>query len=231
MLGSTPDTQNLLVTLVKSSHVTEKDQGTPKWLETSIERKRSIVPISMPIDDLVSKCLSKTPKVKKARTEMRINFDKNSGRWAAEIATPLDGCSRDSVVPQDYQITRVDLGKGNHDVDMEFFEASNKKISHRVWKDEHDKKEMKETIKNMAQYINAILHPEAKPISEMSAVVDVSSLINQQSLRNLHKCKAVAKKGGEWVEDVLQNTIKHIGHLVYASKEIANIAKKSRGEQ
>ena len=71
------------------------------------------------------------------------------------------------------------MGKGNREIDMKFFEVSNKKIAERLWKDGHDKQEMKEMIKRMAQYINAILHPEAKPISEMSVVVDVSSLTNQ----------------------------------------------------
>ena len=112
-----------------------------------MEKKRSIVPISMPIDDLVSKCLGKTPKVKKARTESRINFDKASRRWAVEIATPPDGSSLDSIALQDYQITKVDLGKGNRETDMKFFEVSNKKIIERVWKDGQDKQEMKETIK------------------------------------------------------------------------------------
>ena len=78
----------------------------------------------------------------------------------------------------------------------------------------------------MAQYINALLHSEAKPISEMSAIVDISFVVNQQSLENLHKCKVVAKIAGEWVLDVLHNTVKHISHLEQASKEILNISKK-----
>ena len=78
----------------------------------------------------------------------------------------------------------------------------------------------------MAQYINAILHPEAKPISEMSTIIDVSFVTNQQSLKNIHKCKVVAKIVGEWVQDVLHNTVKHVGHLDQALKEISNIAKK-----
>ena len=56
---------------------------------------------------------------------------------------------------------------------------------------------MKETIKNMVQYINSILHLEAKLISEMSTIIDVSSTTNQQSLENLYKCKAIAKIVGE----------------------------------
>lgn len=91
------------------------------------------------------------------------------------------------------------MGKGNHVVDMEFFEASNKKITHRVLKDGKDKQEMKETIKNMEHNINAILHPEAKPINEMSAMVDVTSMTNQQFLDNLQKCKVVAKTTEEWM--------------------------------
>ena len=129
----------------------------------------------MLINDLVSKCLGKTPKVKKAR----INFDKNFGHWLTNIVTSPDGTSHESLAPQDYQITKVDLGKGNCEVDMEFFESSNKNIAHRVWKDGQDKQEMKETIKSMTQYINAILHPKAKKISEMLVIVDVSFATNQ----------------------------------------------------
>ena len=62
---------------------------------------------------------------------------------------------------------------------MIFFEDSNKKIADRVWKDAQDKKEMKEAMKNMAQYINAILHLKEKPINEMLAIVDVTSTTNQ----------------------------------------------------
>lgn len=60
----------------------------------------------------------------------------------------------------------------------------------------------------------------------MSDIVNVSSITNQQSLENLQKCKVVAKIAGEWVQDVLQNTIKHIAHLDHVAKEISNITKK-----
>lgn len=205
MVDSVPSPQNWLVntegqesclSLAKFSPATGKEQVTPKWLENFVEKKRSMVPLSMLIDDLVNKCLGKSPKVKKAMTKARINFHKNSRCWSAKIATPPDGSSCESLAPQDCQITKVDLGKGNYEVDMEFFEASNKKIAHRMWK---DGQEMKETIKNMTQYINAILHPEAKLINDMSAIIDVSSTTNQQSLENLHKCKSVGKIVGEWV--------------------------------
>ena len=158
-----------------------------------------MVPLSMPIDDLVIKCLGRTSKVKKARIESRIKFDKSSGHWSTEIAMSPNGSSQESLTPQDYQISKIDLGKGSRVVDMNCFEASNKKIADRVWKDAQDKQEMKEAMKNMAQYINAILHPEPKPINEMSAIVDVTSTTNQQFLDNLQKCKAVTKIVEKWM--------------------------------
>ena len=106
--------------------------------------------LSMPIDDLVSKCLGKTSKVKRARTESRIQFDKSSGHWSTKIGMPPEGSSQESLTPQDYQVSKIDLGKGSHAVDMKFFEVSNKKIVDRVWKDAHEKQEIKKAMKSMA---------------------------------------------------------------------------------
>ena len=88
--------------MTKFSPSIDKETATPKWLENSIEKKRSIVPLSMPIDDLVSTCLGKTSKVKRARTELWIQFDKNSGHWFAKIAMPPKGSSWEALTPQDY---------------------------------------------------------------------------------------------------------------------------------
>lgn len=85
--------------LAKISPMAGKEPTTPKWLETSIEKKRTLVPISMPIDDLVSKCLGKPSKTKRAKTESRLNFDKNSGHWTTEIAKPLKDSSLEKLSP------------------------------------------------------------------------------------------------------------------------------------
>ena len=85
---------------------------------------------------------------------------------------------------------------------------------------------MKEAMKQMAQYINAILHPDPKPINQMSAIVDVNSAINQQFLDNLQRCKTVAKIAEEWIQDILEVVVKKINLLDGASKEISAITKK-----
>lgn len=121
---------------------------------------------------------------------------------------------------------RADLGKGNHAVDMKIFEASNRKIADRVWKDAQDKHGMKEAMKSMAQYINAILHPKPEPLNEMSAMVDVSSSTNQQFLDNLQKCKVVAKTSEEWLQYILKKNEEQIRLLDKASKETIVTVKK-----
>ena len=63
------DNQEGNLALTNFSPSASKEPVTPKWLETYVERKRSMVPLSMPIDNLVSKCLGRASKVKKARTE------------------------------------------------------------------------------------------------------------------------------------------------------------------
>ena len=214
------------MTIANFSPTTNKEPTTPKWLEKSVERKWSLVPLSMPIDDLVSKCLGRASKAKKARTESRIQFDKNSGHWSAEIAMPLEESPKDALTPQDYRVSKVNFEKGSCAIDMKFFEVSNKKIADRVWKDAHDKQEMKEAMKQMAQYINAILHPDPKPINQMSAIMDVNSDINQQFLDSLQRCKTVAKIAEEWTQDISKLAIKKINLLDGASKEISAITKK-----
>ncbi len=85
---------------------------------------------------------------------------------------------------------------------------------------------MKEAIKNMAQYINAILHLEPNLLNQMSALVDVLSSTNQQFLDNLLKCKVVAKTFKEWLQYILKKIEEQIRLLEKATKETIIIPKK-----
>ena len=81
-------------------------------------------------------------------------------------------------------------------------------------------------MKRMAQYINTILHQEPKTLNEMSKIMDVSSLTNEQFLDNLQKCKVVARTSKEWLQFVLSETEKKISLLDKASKQTIVIIKK-----
>lgn len=86
-----------------------------------------MVPLSFPIDELVSKCLCKSSKAKKEKIESKIYFDKDTEHWLAKIAKPPQEKFEEDITPQDYQVSKVHLGKGSREVDMMIFEVSNKK--------------------------------------------------------------------------------------------------------
>ena len=74
-----------------------------------------------------------------------------------ETAKPPQDKLKEELVPQDYQVLKVDLGKSSRAMNIKIFEVSYKNISKWAWKDAKDKKNMKEAMGSMAQYINAIL--------------------------------------------------------------------------
>lgn len=64
--GTNPDKSQVLSRLV--------------WLENMLSnKKRNIVPASIPVEDMVSKCLGKTPKAKKSKIMSKFDFDAGSG--------------------------------------------------------------------------------------------------------------------------------------------------------
>lgn len=61
----------------------------PLWLENTLSsKKRNIVLVSVPLGDMVSKFLGKTPKAKKLKTISKIDFDDNTSNWTIKIACP-----------------------------------------------------------------------------------------------------------------------------------------------
>ena len=53
--------------LIDNNAMLGKEPLMPKWLETSIEKKRSVIRLSMPMEDLVRKCLGRSSRVKKGK--------------------------------------------------------------------------------------------------------------------------------------------------------------------
>lgn len=56
-----------LITPVKDTLMKETSEAVPNWLSNSITKKRSLVPTSIPIKDVVSKYSVKTPGARKPR--------------------------------------------------------------------------------------------------------------------------------------------------------------------
>ncbi len=71
-------------------------------------------------------------KNQKGKIVSIIKFDKSLGHLFVKISKPPDGSLHEDLTPQDYQVSKIDLGKGSCAVDMKIFEALNKKIVNRV---------------------------------------------------------------------------------------------------
>lgn len=65
--------------------------NTPRWLEAAIGKKWSVVPITIPMENMVSKCLGKASKLKKLKMRTMLEVDEAIGHWMIEIAKPIPG--------------------------------------------------------------------------------------------------------------------------------------------
>ncbi len=77
------DANNLSVMSLSSSCVLQtpppkENPSIPHWFELSVNKKRSIIPATLPIGDMVSKCLGKTPKTKRPKIETLLNIDEDT---------------------------------------------------------------------------------------------------------------------------------------------------------
>lgn len=86
--------------------------------------------------------------MKKVKTISRIDFDVDSGNWTAEIARPLTYEKTEDPTVRDFTVEKVNIGTASRATDVLHLEASTKKIITRTWKDEKDKKELKQTKTN-----------------------------------------------------------------------------------
>lgn len=151
----------------------------PVWLENMLSnKKRNIVPTSIPVEDMVSKCLGKNPKAKKSKTMSKIDFDVDSGNRVAEIAYPLTKEKTKSPTTQDFVVERIKIGTASRATYVLHLEASTKKIITRTWKDEKDKHQMKEMLRRMVEYIEAINDPNPQPLSQLPMSFDPKSPTN-----------------------------------------------------
>lgn len=139
----------------------------PKWLNDSISRKRNVVPISVSMEDAVSKCLGRSVKPKKLKTESMIDFDENTKHWIVDIARPWPNKDAATASKADYAVEQIDLGVGTRVVDVKHLETSTKRIISCTWKDERDKAKLKQSLTQMAQYIHA-LQNSPLPLSQHS---------------------------------------------------------------
>lgn len=109
--------------------------------------------------------MGKISKSKRLKIVWKIDFDQDTGNWTAKIDRPISDKEVGNPSAKDFSVENVNLGVGLHVADVHYLEASTIRIINRKWFYEKDKQDLKETLRNMAESINAIHNPNAQLIS------------------------------------------------------------------
>lgn len=118
------DSHTMTVAMTPPSKVIEgttSSSATPKWLTTSVSRKQNFLPVTIPIQQMVVKYIEKSPKPKRFKTAAHLDNDEGTGKWVAEIASYKPKDENKEASPDDFEITKVELGNMSRDSDNHFF--------------------------------------------------------------------------------------------------------------
>lgn len=89
-----------------------------------------------------------------------------------------------------------------------------KRIISRTWKDEKDKRDLKQAVTLMAEYINAIHDLNPQPLSQIPVSFDPKSLVNQKMLDQVQRNRVVIETFNKWLDLIIQQWSDYIINLV-----------------
>lgn len=207
------DSQTVTVAMTpppKMIEGTSHSAATPKWLTTSVNKKRSSLPVTIPIQEMVAKYSEKNPKPKRFKTTAHLNNDEETGKWTAEIASYKPRDENKEAGSDDFEITKIELGKMSRDTDNHFFQVSAKKMLTRSEKDGREKRELKRHTSVLAQFIESIGCLGAMPISHATENFDPTSLENRKLMDQVRRAKSIAEAVEKWIEQVIKDGEKYI---------------------
>lgn len=76
-----------------------------------------------------------------------LEVDENTGHWVAEMAKPISDKDPENATEKDFTIEKIELGTTSRVADAKHLESSTKRMLSRTWKDEKDKRELKQVVK------------------------------------------------------------------------------------
>lgn len=198
----------------------------PKWLSTSLSKKQNVIPISIPMEYMVSKYLGRTSNSKKLKTEAMIDVDDQTGHWVVEESQPPMDKDVETVTEKDFFIEKVDLGVASQAVDAKHLETSTKRILTRTSNDEKDKNEMKQIIMKMAHYINAIQDPNPQPLSSVPLSFDSKSQMNHKFLDRVQRSRMVVDIFSAWLESISHEGTSYISNMIKVFVSAKSVGKE-----
>lgn len=189
---------------------TASSSATPRWVTNSVNKKRSFIPMTIPIQDMVVKYTEKGPKPKRFTTTARLDNDEGIGKWVTEIASYKPKDEDKEVSTEDFEITKVELGNMSRDLDNHFFQVSAKKMLTRSEKDGREKRELKWHINILTQFIDTIGFFRALPVSLATENFDPTSLENKKVMSQVQGAKSIVEAIEGCIKGVIKEGEKYI---------------------
>ncbi|KAH9309558.1 hypothetical protein KI387_037469, partial [Taxus chinensis] len=85
----------------------------PEWLFRKTPKKKKKVPLGDVIDLSILEHMPKR-QAKRPRTMSSLTVNP-SGEWVIEVATPVEGKTKETITAVDYRISKFSLGKATHE--------------------------------------------------------------------------------------------------------------------
>lgn len=166
--------------------------------------------MTIPIQEMVAKYSEKNPKLKRFKTTTHLNNDEETRKWMAKIASYKPKEENREAGPDDFEITKVELGKMSRDTDNHFFQVSAKKMLTHLEKDGWEKRELKRHISVLAQFIDGTSYLGAIPISHAIENFDPTSLENKKLMNQVQQAKSIVEAVEKWIEQIIKDGEKYI---------------------
>lgn len=105
--------------------------NTSRCLGASIGKKRNIVPITVPMDDMVRNFLGKISKPKKLKMQAMMEIDEEIGHWITKVAKPISDRDPKKATKDDFTMEKIELGVASRAIDDKHLESSTKRMIYR----------------------------------------------------------------------------------------------------
>ena len=116
--------QPRFLTLNRDSQVIPMISTIPLWLSNSINKKRSLQPVSTPVKNIVTKYVARGSKEKKIKTYAYLTKDPMIGKITMEVATYKQKKEFGEVDEEGFKVTSIELGTINLSTGNNFFKFS-----------------------------------------------------------------------------------------------------------
>lgn len=157
------------------------------------------------------------PTKKKARKFSKISTDEDGSR-TLHVAIHIE-CDRDEVVPENYVITTMELGRPTGAQIIEECDNSYQALNDRLLRFEGKYKRLKREHRALIGYVQHLAHP----CERGNPAVDLSAELPRESISGLEELKKAIQEADKWVGGVRVEAEKFIEDLLSSFQHASSI--------